>query len=190
MLQLCDALDYAHSKVDEDGSPLGLVHRDISPSNLIVAHTGHLKVIDFGIAKANSRQLQTESGQIKGKLGYMSPEAALGMMLDPVSDVLSMGVVAWELCTASPLFSARTDYETMRRIREADILPPSHYNPACPPELDALILSALDRDSTRRMPSAAKFRAALDAVASQHAIHASARVVGERMSRFNQPGDA
>ena len=106
--EMCDALEYAHTCLDEQGVPLHIVHRDISPSNIIVAHTGHTKVIDFGIAKANSRQLHTESGQVKGKLGYMSPEAALGMQIGPVSDVFSMGVVAWELVTASPLFSARS----------------------------------------------------------------------------------
>ncbi|HET9485540.1 MAG TPA: serine/threonine-protein kinase, partial [Xanthomonadales bacterium] len=187
--ELADALDFAHSFVDETGQHLRIVHRDISPSNMIVAHTGHLKVIDFGIAKANSRQLQTESGQIKGKLGYMSPEAALGMPLEPVSDIFSMGVVAWELVTASPLFSARTDYETMRRIREADVIPPSFHNPSCPPELDAIILAALDREPTRRLPSAGVFRAALDALATQHGIHYSARAVAEWITRFAQPGD-
>ena len=187
--ELADALEYAHAFVDEHGQPLRIVHRDISPSNLIVAQTGHLKVIDFGIAKANSRQLQTESGQVKGKLGYMSPEAALGMTLDPVSDIFSMGVVAWELVTASPLFSAKSDYETMRRIREAEVPPPSQHNPSCPRELDAIILSALDRDPERRLPSAGVFRAALDALATQHGIHHSARAVAEYIARFAQPGD-
>ena len=187
--ELADALEYAHSFVDEHGQPLRIVHRDISPSNLIVAHTGHLKVIDFGIAKGSSRQLHTESGQVKGKLGYMSPEAALGMTLDPVSDIFSMGVVAWELVTASPLFSAKSDYETMRRIREAEVPPPSQHNPSCPRELDAIILSALDRDPERRLPSAGVFRAALDALATQHGIHPSARAVAEYITRFAQPGD-
>jgi serine/threonine protein kinase len=187
--ELADALDYAHTFIDEHGQPLKIVHRDISPSNLIIAHSGHLKVIDFGIAKASSVQLHTESGQVKGKLGYMSPESALGMQLEPVSDLFSMGVVAWELVTASPLFSARTDYETMRRIREAEITPPSYHNPSCPPELDAIILSALERDSTRRLPSAGVFRAAIDALATQHGIHHSARHVAEWLTRFAQPGD-
>ena len=146
--ELCDALDYAHTFVDEAGQPLHIVHRDVSPSNLIVAHTGHLKVIDFGIAKANSRQLHTESGQVKGKLGYMSPEVALGLPVGSVSDLFSVGVVAWELATASPLFSARTDFETMRKIREEPISPPSRFNPAIP-----LAMKGRDISSARVKPS-------------------------------------
>lgn len=188
--ELCDALEYAHGFVDEQGHHLQIVHRDISPSNLIVAHTGHLKVIDFGIAKASSRQLHTESGLVKGKLGYMSPEAALGMPLTPVADIFSVGVVAWELITASPLFSSRTDFETMRRIREADIVPPSHRNPACSAELDRLILSALEREPERRLPSASLFRASLDQIAGRLGVQANARTVAEWCAQYTQPGDS
>ena len=188
--ELCDALDYAHGFVDEQGTHLQIVHRDISPSNLIVAHTGHLKVIDFGIAKASSRQLHTESGLVKGKLGYMSPEAALGIPLTPVADIFSLGVVAWELVTASPLFSSRTDFETMRRIREADIVAPSRRNPSCPPELDRVILNALERDPDRRLPSAAAFRNALDDLAARAGVHANARTVAEWCTQYTQPGDS
>jgi serine/threonine protein kinase len=188
--ELCDALEYAHGFVDERGVPLNIVHRDISPSNLIVAHTGHLKVIDFGIAKASSRQLHTESGLVKGKLGYMSPEAALGMQLSPVADIFSVGVVAWELVTASPLFSSRTDFETMRRIREADVVPPSRHNPSCPPDLDRVILNALERDPLRRLPSASAFRNALDDIAQRANVQASARAVAEWCAQYTQPSDS
>ena len=187
--EMCDALDYAHLCLDEHGQPLHIIHRDISPSNIIVAHTGHTKVIDFGIAKANSQTLHTASGQVKGKLGYMSPEAALGMQLAPVSDVFSMGVVAWELVTASPLFSARTDFETMRKIREAEVPPPSTLNPACPPELDRLILSALERESTLRLASAGQFRRGLDQIAVRAGLQVGPRVVAEWIRQFFQTED-
>ena len=187
--ELCDALDHAHNFIDDQGHRLDIVHRDISPSNLIVAQTGHLKVIDFGIAKASSRQLHTESGKVKGKLGYMSPEAALGLNSGPVSDMFSTGVVAWELLTASPLFTTRTDMETMQRIREGTIAPPSYHNPSCPPELDQLILSALEREPRQRLSSAASLRAGLDDIAQRHGIPTSARSVVEWIGRFALPSD-
>jgi serine/threonine protein kinase len=178
--ELCEALDYAHLFIDENtGQPMHIVHRDISPSNMIVSHTGHLKVIDFGIAKANSRQLHTETGTVKGKLGYMAPETALGMAVGPGSDLFSMGVVAWELITAMPLFSARTDFETMRKLREEMVPPPSRYNPTCPPMLDHLILGALEREPERRVQSARAFRATLDSIQQQFGIQTSSRVVAD-----------
>jgi serine/threonine-protein kinase len=177
--ELCDALEYAHTFVDEHGQPQGIVHRDVSPSNLIVAQSGHLKVIDFGIAKANVRQLHTESGRVKGKLGYMSPEAVTGRAFGPVSDVFSAGVVAHELLTAHPLFSAKTDYDTLIRIHEAEIPPPSRRNPGVPAALDEVVLAALSRDPERRLQTAGAFREALEYVAEQAGIRSSARDVAE-----------
>jgi serine/threonine protein kinase len=186
LAELCDALEYAHGFVDETGTPQRIVHRDISPSNLIIAPTGHLKVIDFGIAKANSRNLRTETGMVKGKLGYMAPEVALGMSVGPGADVFSMGVVAWELITASPLFTGRTDFETMRRLREGQIAPPSNHNPTCPPELDRLVLQAVEREVDQRLPSAAAFRRELDGIASRHGIAMSARGVSDWITGMPQ----
>ncbi|HEX7843431.1 MAG TPA: protein kinase [Kofleriaceae bacterium] len=179
LCELCDALEYAHTFVDEHGQPQGIVHRDVSPSNLIVAQSGHLKVIDFGIAKANVRQLHTESGRVKGKLGYMSPEAVSGRAFGPVSDVFSTGVVAHELLTAHPLFSAKTDYDTLIRIHEAEISPPSRRNPSVPAALDDLVLAALARDPERRLQTAGAFRQGLEYVAEQAGIRFSARDVAE-----------
>jgi len=179
LCELCDALEYAHTFVDEHGTPQGIVHRDVSPSNLIVAQSGHLKVIDFGIAKANARQLHTESGRVKGKLGYMSPEAVTGRSYGPVSDVFSAGVVAHELLTAHPLFSAKTDYDTLIRIHEAEIPPPSRRNPGVPASLDEVVLAALSRDPERRLQTAGAFREALEYVAEQSGVRFSARDVSE-----------
>jgi serine/threonine protein kinase len=179
LCELCDALEYAHTFVDEHGTPQGIVHRDVSPSNLIVAQSGHLKVIDFGIAKANARQLHTESGRVKGKLGYMSPEAVTGRAYGPVSDVFSAGVVAHELLTAHPLFSAKTDYDTLIRIHEAEIPPPSRRNPGVPASLDEVVLAALSRDPERRLQTAGAFREALEYVAEQAGVRFSARDVAE-----------
>ncbi len=187
LVEMCDALDYAHTFVDEHGQALGIVHRDVSPSNLIVAHNGHVKMIDFGIAKAQSRSLRTESGQAKGKLGYMSPEAATGQQIDAGADVFSAGVVAWELITAQPLFSAKSDFETMRRIREVDVVPPSRTNSQCPRALDELVLSATARDPRYRLHSAAMFRQKLDEIANRAGIQVSARSVAEWTSKFTTP---
>jgi len=179
LCELCDALEYAHTFVDEYGQPQGIVHRDVSPSNLIIAQSGHLKVIDFGIAKANVRQLHTDSGRVKGKLGYMSPEAVTGRAFLPASDVFSAGVVAHELLTAHPLFSAKTDYDTLIRIHEAEIPPPSQRNPSVPAALDEVVLAALSRDPERRLQSAGAFREALEYVAEQAGIRFSARDVAD-----------
>src|SRR5688572_5331770 len=132
MTELLDALDYAHSQCGSDGKPLGLVHRDISPSNLIVSHTGHLKVIDFGIAKATLGHLMTHTGRIKGKLSYMAPEALAGRTLDGRSDLFSASVIAHELLTATPLFAAKDDFQTIDRLQNMQPPPPSARNPTCP----------------------------------------------------------
>jgi serine/threonine protein kinase len=184
LCELCDALEYAHTFVDEHGHPQGIVHRDVSPSNLIIAQSGHLKVIDFGIAKANVRQLHTDSGRVKGKLGYMSPEAVTGRAFLPASDVFSAGVVAHELLTAQPLFSAKTDYDTLIRIHEAEIPPPSQRNPNVPAALDEVVLAALSRDPERRLQSAGALREALEYVAEQTGIRSSARDVADWRTRI------
>jgi serine/threonine protein kinase len=179
LCELCAALEYAHTLVDENGQPQGMVHRDVSPANLIVAQTGHLKVIDFGIATALSRQLHTESGQVKGKFGYMSPEAAQGQPVGPSSDVFSAGVVAHELLTTRPLFYGKSDYDILRRVREAEILPPSRTNPRVPALLDQVVLAALERDDRRRLQTAREFREALEQVVIEGGIRLSSNDVAE-----------
>jgi serine/threonine protein kinase len=173
LCELCEALEYAHTFVDENGQPQCIVHRDVSPSNLIVAQTGHLKVIDFGIAKANARPHHTESGRVKGKLGYMAPEALDGRPVGPASDVFSAGVVAYELLTAEKLFQAKSDYDLLRHAREAEIPPPSRRNPGVPTSLDRVVLSALERDERRRTQTAGEFRKALEQVAIEAGIRFS-----------------
>ncbi len=171
MIQLCDALDYAHNKADQDGRPLRLVHRDISPSNLIVTTQGHLKVIDFGIAKAESSQLRTQTGRIKGKLAYMAPEAVSGSRdLDARSDIWACGVILHEMLTARPLFASKNEYQTLLKVQKGDILPPSTFNQACPPELDAVVFKALARDANARFANAAEMREELIAIKRKYAL--------------------
>jgi serine/threonine protein kinase len=178
MLQLCDALDYAHTRVDEEGHPLGLVHRDISPSNLIVTSGGHLKIIDFGIAKAQSSQLRTQTGRVKGKLAYMAPEAISGSRdLDARSDIWATGVILHELLTARPLFASKNEYQTLLKVQKGDILPPSTFNQACPPELDAIVFRALARDPNERFANASELREELLEVKKKYALQTGVRDV-------------
>ncbi len=179
LLQLCDALDYAHTKTDESGEALGLVHRDVSPSNLLVTGAGHLKVIDFGIAKAQTQQLRTQTGKVKGKLAYMAPEAITGSRdLDARSDLFSVGVIMHELLTARPLFASKNEYQTLLKVQRGDIMPPSTYNPTVPPELDAIVLKTLSRDANDRYASAVDLKMALLGVRKQLAVATGVRDVG------------
>ena len=176
MNELLDALDYAHGQRGPDGTPLGLVHRDISPSNLIVSHTGHLKIIDFGIAKATTGHLMTNTGRVKGKLSYMAPEALAGR-LDSRSDLFSASVIAHELLTATPLFAAKEDLQTVERLQNMQPAPPSTRNPACPIGLDEIVLRGLAKDPAQRWQSASDMRAAIGELANDRHRLASKREV-------------
>jgi serine/threonine protein kinase len=158
--QICDALDYAHNLCDETGTPLGIIHRDVSPSNVIVSTTGVVKLIDFGIAKASAAGMQTMSGTLKGKFAYMAPEYLAGQ-IDPRADLFAVGVIAHELLTNKPLFSGRDDIDTLTRVRDMHIAPPSNKNPLVPPEIDDIVMTALARDPERRWQHATALRSAL-----------------------------
>jgi serine/threonine protein kinase len=158
--QICDALDYAHNLCDETGEPLGIIHRDVSPSNIIVSDGGVVKLIDFGIAKASGRGMQTLGGTLKGKFGYMAPEYIAGR-IDARADLFAVGVIAHELLTNRPLFSGRDDIDTLTRVRDMHIDPPSRKNPLVPPEIDDIVMTALARDPDRRWQHATALRTAL-----------------------------
>ena len=158
--QICDALDYAHNLCDETGQPLGIIHRDVSPSNVIVSDGGVVKLIDFGIAKASGAGMQTMSGTLKGKFGYMAPEYIAGR-IDARADLFAVGVIAHELLTNRPLFAGRDDIDTLTRVRDMHIDPPSKKNPLVPPEIDDIVMTALQRDPDRRWQHATALRSAL-----------------------------
>ena len=159
LIQVCDALDYAHNLVDDRGRALGIVHRDVTPANIIVSGSGVVKLIDFGLAKVNASRA-TKAGIIKGKLGYMAPEYTLGR-LDHRADLFAVGVIAHEMLTGKKLFDHPNEYEIITMLREMPIQPPSRWNPSVTLALDDIVMTALSRDPGLRWQSAAAMRAAL-----------------------------
>jgi len=164
--QLCDALDHAHTRVDDHGLPLGIVHRDVTPANMILSNTGVLKLIDFGLAKARITDEHVEAGVVKGKFGYIAPEYMRGL-LDHRADLWAVGIILYELLTSRRLFDGADALETLTRIRNLPIPRPSLANPHVSPELDEIVMTALEREPKRRWPSSAAMRDRIRAVMAQ-----------------------
>lgn len=152
--EIAAGLHYAHSRTDEEGNPRNIVHRDISPQNVLLSMEGHVKICDFGIAKAENRLARTRTGQFKGKLSYMSPEQFNGEEVDARSDIFNLGIVLYEITLARRLFDAKTDFERMRQIANAQVTPPSEVDSEYPPELERIIMKALQHDPDERYQSA------------------------------------
>jgi serine/threonine protein kinase len=154
VMKVCEGLDYAHNKRDQAGRELNLVHRDVSPQNVLVSFEGEVKLIDFGIAKAAGKGSKTQAGILKGKFGYMSPEQVRGIPVDRRSDVFSCGIVLYELLTGERLFVGESDFSTLEKVRNVEILPPSTYNRRIPDELERICLKALAKDPDERYQNA------------------------------------
>ncbi len=154
--QACRGLDFAHTLTGPDGKPLGIVHRDVTPPNIMVSWNGTVKVVDFGIARAVAalRASVTDAGMVKGKMSYVAPELLDGKTADARSDVFSLGVVLHELLSGRQLFVGENDLDTLRLVREMEIPPPSARNPGVKRALDTIVMRALERDPEKRYPSA------------------------------------
>src|SRR5262245_37342586 len=156
--EVARGLGYAH-RLSEEGRILSLVHRDVTPHNVLLSYDGAVKLTDFGIAKASNRA--TTAGMLKGKFAYMSPEQARGERVDPRTDVFALGITLWELLTSGRLFDSESDVGVLRAVQEREVLAPSVLNPEVDEEMDRVILRALERDLSRRYQSAQEMERAL-----------------------------
>jgi len=162
MMEVCKGLQYAHDAVDpENGRELGIVHRDISPPNILISKRGEVKLVDFGLAKATSQLETTDPGVVKGKFSYLSPEAANGKDVDRRADIFAVGILMYELLTGKRLFFGETDYQTVELVRQAKVPPIAAQNAEVAPELEQIMRRALARDQDERYASAADLQDAI-----------------------------
>jgi serine/threonine protein kinase len=162
VMEICKGLSYAHEMLSpETGRPLGIVHRDISPPNVLISKQGEVKVVDFGLAKATSQIETTDPGVVKGKMSYLSPEAARGEEVDSRADIFAVGILLYEMLTGKRLFYGETDYQTVELVRNAKIPPLRPQNPQVEPELEDVVRKALARRAEDRYVSATDLQDAL-----------------------------
>ncbi len=188
-MDAASGLDHAHRLCDSDGRPIGLVHRDVSPDNMLVSFSGQTKLVDFGIAKAASpgTDALTRTGDVKGKTGYMAPEQLRGEPIDARADLFALGVVLYRALTGAKPFQGPTEAMVAQAVLDPAPPPaPRTLNPAIPPPLESVILRALEKDAAKRFDSARAMRAALDAAVQRAA---SPEEVGAFMESLWPPGD-
>jgi len=184
----CEAAHHAHDSTDARGRAQALIHRDISPSNVLVRYDGVVKLVDFGIAKATAHTRATHTGTVKGKMGYMSPEQCLGGDLDRRTDVFALGVLLYELTTGRRLFVGGSDFAIMNAIISGEYVRPSAVDEHYPEALEGIIVRALASDRENRFPSARAFRSALLEFETSHGIDTSPTVLADWMAaHFDVP---
>ncbi|MCB9593644.1 MAG: serine/threonine protein kinase [Sandaracinaceae bacterium] len=160
-METCRGLSYAHELADDEGDEIGIVHRDISPPNILLSKRGEIKVTDFGLAKATTQLEKTDPGVVKGKFSYLAPEAAKGEDVDARADIFALGIVLWEMLAGRRLFLGETDYQTVKLVQQADVPSLSRINPEVDEELEAVLQKALAVDPRNRFESAREFGDAL-----------------------------
>ncbi|HTR49259.1 MAG TPA: serine/threonine-protein kinase [Kofleriaceae bacterium] len=177
-------LDHAHERIGIDGKPLGIVHRDVSPSNLMVSYEGHVKVVDFGVAKAAVRSADTHVGTVKGKISYLSPEQCRAQAIDRRSDLFSLGIVMWEMFAGERLFKLETDYENMEAIVTVETPRLRTVRDDVPPEVDAIVAKLLQKEPSARFQSAAALHEAIEAAAMKGQVALSNATLGRFMKEL------
>ncbi len=156
--RICQGLAYAHEATTGDGKPLQIVHRDITPANVLITKYGEVKIVDFGLAKASSQLAESDQGVIKGKFGYLAPETVTERpQTDRRVDIFAVGIILWEMLAGRRLFLGETDFATVRLVRDATIPPLSRINPAVPAELEQILAGALTKDPALRYQNARDF---------------------------------
>ncbi|MDW8246734.1 MAG: serine/threonine-protein kinase [Sandaracinaceae bacterium] len=170
VMELARGLDAAHSAVDEEGRSLGIVHRDVSPTNVLLSFEGQVKLIDFGVAKSILRSRKTQVGVVKGKYNYLSPEQARGEVVDARTDIFAAGILLYELLAGEPLYSGKTPAEVLVKAREAKIPPLSSLRDDVPQALESIMRRALAKDKEKRIQSAAELADELEQFIIGHGI--------------------
>src|SRR5436305_132341 len=188
--RVASALDYAHRKRDFEDRELGLVHRDVSPQNVLLTYDGDVKLCDFGIAKAVSKASQTQMGALKGKLQYMSPEQAWGRAVDARSDLFSLGSVLFEMVTGERLFQGESEISVLEAVRQGRVRSPRQVNPAVPREVDEIVTRALAVDPQARFQTAGEMKQRLEAVLAALPSPAGPADLAAYIQRALEPGAA
>jgi serine/threonine protein kinase len=178
--RICSGLDYSHNLQDLHGNPLELIHRDISPQNILVTYQGEVKIVDFGIAKAAKKTADTKEGLIKGKVSYMSPEQAAGKPIDKRSDIFSTGILLYEMVTGERMFEG-SDLQILERVRKAEFEPAENIVPDLPSEVSRILNRALAKGVTRRYKSCGEMLADLEACLSAFPVRPSAEGLSQYM---------
>jgi len=195
--KVCSALEFAHRKKDERGRPMMIVHRDVSPQNILISFEGEVKLTDFGIAKAATKASMTDAGALRGKLLYMSPEQAWGKRMDRRSDVFSLGIVFYEMVTEEKPFLGGSEMSILELVRECRVPPPSTVNPRIPEKLEKVIMKALERDPNHRYQDAFEMYRDLERVLQERRSPTAAELARFMEILFDEdervdihPGDA
>lgn len=184
----CEGLHAAHEQRDIEGRPLQIVHRDVSPENLLVTFDGCVKVLDFGVARASCQTHTTQAGDVKGKFAYMAPEILEGQAATRRTDVWGLGVVLWEMLTLKRLFRQENDAQTLQAVVKMDIEPPSAYQTGIPAALDGIVMAALKRDPKQRIATARDLGQALTAFLARRRIVTSPACTAALMQRLFPTG--